>query len=98
MLELYTTGKTKARKYKKLCKSKALVDGYVHAVKVLYTVRSTKELKPLSYLHYEKLSHDPRSSLRIVNGKVERLLFTESNDGIEVDLIEIDSTHYGNKK
>ena len=29
---------------------------------------------------------------------VERLLFRETDDGIEVELIEIDSTHYGNKK
>jgi hypothetical protein len=29
---------------------------------------------------------------------VERLLFTETEDGIEVELIEIDNTHYGNKK
>jgi len=29
LYELYTTGKTGARKYKKLCKSKALVDGYI---------------------------------------------------------------------
>lgn len=51
-----------------------------------------------SFLHYEKLANDPRSSIRIVNGMVERLLFTETEDGVEVELIEIDSTHYGNKK
>ena len=98
LCELYATGKTGARKYKKLCKSKVLVDGYIRAVRLMATVESTKELKLISYLHYEKLSNDPRSSLRLVNGKVERLLFLESEDGIEVELIEIDSTHYGNKK
>lgn len=41
---------------------------------------------------------EPLSSVRIVNGMVERLLFTEIEDGIEVELIEIDSTHYGNKR
>ena len=30
--------------------------------------------------------------------KVQPLQFTETDDGIEVELIEIDSTHYGNKK
>ena len=52
-------------------------------------------------LHYEKLRHQedkPISSVRLVNGLVERLLFSETDDGIEVELIEIDSTHYGNKK
>ena len=30
--ELYETGKTKDRKYKQLCKSKKLVDGYIQEV------------------------------------------------------------------
>lgn len=96
--ELYETGKTKNRKYKQLCKNKRLVDGYIRAVGIIYQTETTKELHEYSFLHYEKLTHDPRSSIRIVNGMVERLLFTETEDGIEVELIEIDSTHYGNKK
>lgn len=40
----------------------------------------------------------PESSVRIDNGRVERLLFTEHEYGIEVRLIEIDSSHYGNKR
>lgn len=47
-------------------------------------------------MKYQK--DDPKSSVRLVNGMVERLLFRETDDGIEVELIEIDSTHYGNKK
>lgn len=96
--ELYETGKTKDRKYKQLCKNKKLVDGYIRAVSIMYRTETTRELREYSFLHYEKLVHDPRSSIRIVNGKVERLLFTETEDGVEVELIEIDSTHYGNKK
>jgi plasmid maintenance system killer protein len=98
--ELYETGKTKDRKYKQLCKSKKLVDGYIRAVTIMYDVDSTEDLKPLSYLHYEKLKYqhgETKSSVRLVNGLVERLLFSETDDGIEVELIEIDSTHYGNK-
>lgn len=66
----------------------------------MYSVESTADLRLFSFLHYEKLKYqvEPRSSVRIVNGMVERLLFTETDDGIEVELIEIDSTHYGNKK
>lgn len=96
--ELYETQKINDRKYKKICKDKKLVDGYIRAVNTMYNVESTEELKLFSFLHYEKLTKDPRSSIRLVNGKVERLLFTETDDGIEVNLIEIDSTHYGNKK
>lgn len=98
LAELYETGKTKDRKYKQLCKNKKLIDGYIRAVGIMFDVESTAELKVYSFLHYEQLKKDPRSSVRLVNGLVERLLFTETDDGIEVELIEIDSTHYGNKK
>lgn len=77
---------------------KKLVDGYIRAVGIMFDVGSTAELSMYSFLHYEKLKKDPRCSVRLVNGLVERLLFTETDDGIEVELIEIDSTHYGNKK
>ena len=58
-------------------------------------------MRIFAFLHYEKLRYqrdEPKSSVRLVNGMVERLLFVETDDGIEVELIEIDSTHYGNKK
>ena len=98
--ELYSNGKTEDRKYKKLCKNKKLVEGYQRAVSIMYDVDSTEELRPFSFLHYEKLKYmkEPLSSVRLVNGMVERLLFTETEEGIEVELLEIDSTHYGNKK
>lgn len=99
--ELYRTGKTKDRKYKYLCRNKKLIEGYQRAVSVMYAVETTNDLRDFTFLHYEKLKHqgsNPRSSVRLVNGMVERLIFTETEDGIEVQLIEIDSTHYGNKK
>lgn len=98
--ELYSNGKTEDRNYKRLCKNKKLVEGYQRAVSIMYDVNSTEELRLFSFLHYEKLKYtkEPLSSVRLVNGMVERLLFTETDDGIEVELLEIDSTHYGNKK
>ncbi len=99
--ELYETGKTTDRRYKYICKNKKLLDGYLRAVKLMYDMESTDKLKLFSFLHYEKLKHQqeyPKSSVRLVNGMVERLLFTETDDGIEVELIEINNTHYGNKK
>lgn len=98
--ELYVSGKTRDRKYKRMCRNRKLVEGYQRAVSVMYDVESTEELKPFSFLHYEKLKYrqEPLSSVRIANGMVERLIFAETEDGIEVELIEIDSTHYGNKK
>ncbi len=95
--EIYQYGTTKDRKYQKLCRNKKLVESYIRVVSIMYDVNSSKELKPFSFLHYERLKHRPMSSVRLVNGMVERLLFTETESGIEIELIEIDSTHYGNK-
>ena len=95
--ELYLTGKSSDKKYKKLSRDKKLVDGFIRAVGVMYGVDNVDELENYSYLHYEKLKYRDESSVRIVNGRVERLIFAERDNGIEVLLIEIDDTHYGNK-
>ncbi|MDE5901595.1 MAG: hypothetical protein K2O78_00020 [Muribaculaceae bacterium] len=96
--EMYETGKTKDSRYKKLCRSRRFVDDFIAVVDLMFSVDTVNDLKSYSYLHYEKLRYRPESSVRIDNGRVERLLFTEHEDGIEVRLIEIDSTHYGNKR
>ena len=75
-----------------------MIEGYVRIVDILYTVDRTRELNNFSFLHYEKLKNINKSSIRIANGLIERLIFTETENGIEVELIEIDSTHYGNKQ
>jgi plasmid maintenance system killer protein len=97
LFEIYQNRKTKDSKYKTFCRNAKLIDGYIRAVKTMYLAESTEQLKLFSFLHYEKLKHSGKSSVRIVNGEIERLIFTEHNDGIEVELIEIDNTHYGNK-
>lgn len=98
---MYETGTTNDRKYKRICKKKKLLIGYQRAVSIMFSVESTAVLKLFSFLHYEKLKYqynESKSSLRLVNGMVERLIFSETDDGIEVELIEINETHYGNKK
>lgn len=47
--ELFETGKTKDRKYKKLCKNKKLVDGYIRAVSIMYRTETTRELSEYSF-------------------------------------------------
>lgn len=64
----------------------------------MFSVDKVDDLKAYSYLHYEKLKYRTESSVRIDNGRIERLIFTEHEEGIEVQLLEIDSTHYGNKR
>lgn len=96
--ELYETGKTKDSRYKKLCRNKSFVEDYIQVVGIMLTVDKAADLSNYSYLHYERLRYRPESSVRIDNGRFERLIFTEHDNGIEVRLIEIDSKHYGNKR
>ena len=77
--ELYLSGKSSDKKYKKLSRDQKLVEGFRRAVDVMRSLDNVTELKNYSFLHYE------------------RLIFIEREEGIEVLLLEIDNTHYGNK-
>lgn len=98
LLDLYETGK--CRRYKEVERNPELLEGFIRAVEIMKMVTEVNELKGFSYLHYEKLKYEwtGYSSVRLSNRHVHRLIFTETPDGLEVDLEEIDDTHYGNKK
>ena len=98
LLDLYQDGKSK--KYKEIERNRELLGGFIRAVKMMMTVSNVQELSGFSYLHYEQLKYEwsGYSSVRLSNKFVHRLIFTETEDGIEVELIDIDNTHYGNKK
>lgn len=96
--ELYETGTTKDSKYKKLARNRRFIEAYTQVIDLMVAAENVSELAVYSFLHYEKLKHRPESSVRIQNSRVERLLFTEHEGGIEIRLIEIDSNHYGNKR
>lgn len=65
---------------------------------LMRSLEHISRLKEYRFLHYEQLKHISLSSVRIINGRVERLLFKEIDDGIKISLIEINENHYGNKK
>lgn len=78
--ELINTGQNS--KYKKYSRDKKFLDGLARAYKIMQIVENMEGLRLYSYLHYEKLANNVNlSSVRIVNGRVERLLFEETNDG-----------------
>ena len=57
------------------------------------------DLRAISFLHYEQLAGtNGLSSIRVVNGMVERILFREFEGGIKILVLSLDNTHYGNKK
>ena len=98
LLELYQNGKTKNKNYKKYSRDREFTTSYKEIIDLFYSLENTSQLSSFSYLHYEKLRHRPESSVRIINSRVERLLFTEEEEGITVELIEIDDKHYGKKR
>lgn len=62
--------------------------------------RYSLSLSNYSFLHYEQLKDNLSglSSVRICNGRVERLLFVEKENGVEIRVIELNTKHYGSKK
>lgn len=96
--ELLINGNSKI--YRDIARNTVLMKGYRRAVATMQAVRNSKELHTFSYLHYEQLKHEYSgySSVRLSNGYVHRLIFKEHDDCISLELIDIDDTHYGNKK
>lgn len=96
--KLLTTGKSK--RYKHIVQNGELFAGLIEAVKIMKSVEKAEELKQFSRLHYERLRYEYSglSSVRLSNRYVHRLIFEENEDKITLKLIEIDDTHYGNKK
>lgn len=94
--ELVTTGHN--NKYKKYAKDAKFIQALVRDYNTMSSVTSTTALSQYSFLHYEKLKNCGLSSIRVMNGRVERILFRETQEGLVITIIELDDTHYGNKK
>ena len=60
-------------------------------------VLMTEELYGLYTTGASRTYKDVARNKTLYNGYVHRLIFNEKEDGIEVELINIDDTHYGNK-
>ena len=68
-------------------------------IKLNYANYLCSDLRSISFLHYEQLiGTNGMSSIRVVNGMVERILFREFDGGIRITVLSLDDTHYGNKK
>ncbi|MDO5760352.1 MAG: hypothetical protein Q4Q06_04945 [Bacteroidota bacterium] len=97
--ELIITGKN--RKYKDIAKDFLLVKKIVKTYEILKHSENIKQVAQHSFLHYEKLryGYSGKSSVRPFGSKrVERLIFEEKENKIEITILELDNTHYGNKK
>lgn len=89
-----------SKKYKKLAKDVKFLERLDFVRDLLENEENVSVLSRYSFLRYEKLKENLSgySSVRIMNGRVERLIFTEHEGGITIKLIELNQDHYGNKK
>ena len=94
--ELILTGTN--NKYIQLARDQRFMTALGRAYRLLEVVENTNGLRRYSYLHYEQLKGVRKSSIRIMNGRVERLIFEETNNGVEIQALTLNRDHYGNKK
>ena len=94
--ELITTGRNS--KYKKYTRNAKFMKALATAYNYMRLVAVASDLRAISFLHYEQLAGTKGlSSVRVVNGMVERILFREIDGGISITVLSLDDTH-GNKK
>lgn len=93
--KLITTHNSK--RYKKHTRDKKFLLALDRVFNDLQGVAKCSDLKQLNYLHYEQLRKIGLSSVRVMNGRVERLLFQELENGIRITVIELDESHYGQR-
>lgn len=98
--EYVQEGRSKVKPYKDYAKDKNFTERLQTVVETMRSVDNASELSCFSFLKYEKLKHSYSgfSSVRIINNRVERLIFKETEKGLKITIIEINDTHYGNKK
>lgn len=94
--ELILTGENS--KYKQLARDSKFMEALARAYRLLEVVEKASGLKVYSFLHYEQLKGSRKSSIRIMNGRIERLLFEEINNGLEIKALTLNRDHYGNEK
>lgn len=96
--EIYEQGYTKDKKYVKYCRDRKFIEKLVRQIDIIVASLTYESLLATPILHYERLKHNYAgySSFRI--NSVERVICREHKDYIELTIIKLDDTHYGNKK
>lgn len=89
-----------SKKYKKYAKRTDFVKALTDIYEILYLAENAEKLKQFGRLHYEPLKHQYSGchSVRIRYDWVERLIVKEADGGITIEMLEINTDHYGNKK
>ena len=95
---LIITGQSNDKRYKKLASNAPFKKDLSKVILILRSVSNTKELVRYGQLHYEALKYElaGKYSIRIGYNSKYRLIFEEFDNGIRINLIEINE-HYGDK-
>jgi plasmid maintenance system killer protein len=95
---LIKTGQSSDKRYKKLVSNATFKKDLSKVILILRSVSNVKDLGRYGQLHYEALKYDlaSKSSVRIGYSSKYRLIFEEFDNGIRINLIEINE-HYGDK-
>ena len=95
---LIKTGKSNDKRYKKLASNASFKRDLSKVILILRSVSNAKDLGRYGQLHYEALKYDlaGQNSVRIGYNSKYRLVFEEFENGIRINLIEINE-HYGDK-
>lgn len=95
---LITTGYSTDKRYRKLNSNAAFKRDLSRVMMLIRSVSNVKELHQFKQLNYESLRFDlsGKSSVRIGYKSKYRLIFEEFDNGIRINLIEINE-HYGDK-
>lgn len=95
---LIKTGRSNDKRYKKLSSNASFKRDLSKVILILRSVSNVKDLGRYGQLHYEALKYDlaSKSSVRIGYNSKYRLIFEEFENGIRINLIEINE-HYGDK-
>lgn len=96
--ELIETGYN--RKYRKYAKNRKFMDALLVAYNYMVILPKAADLGDYPFLRYEKLKYNMsgKSSIRVLKNCVERIIFREYENGIRIEILDLDDTHYGNKK
>ncbi len=97
LVELYKTGKTSDKRYRKLTPN--IVHAFVKTVKIMEAVKQVENLKQYNGLRYERLAtskSERRESVRL-NNKWRLIFSSSASAGIIIDTIELIeiNAHYG---
>ncbi len=91
--ELWLTGNN--RKYRKYAQDKKFMQQLYHLFRDLTYAENTSKLVQYSYMDFEKLKYvENRYSVKVMNGRVERVIFRKVNTGIVIEIISLNNDHY----